>query len=168
MPPALNLIPSVTFQIMVEGQPAPLTGQELFSGRSVALFGVPGAFTPTCHHIHLPQIFSDYESFKEGGVDRVACTSVNDVFVMEAWRQALGGPREILFLADGNGDFARGLGLIFDGRPFGWGERSKRYAMWVINGSIQHLAIEPDTTVAEVSSSYMLLRVFESWYAGGA
>jgi len=165
MPPALNL-PSVTFEIMMEGQPAPLTTQEVFSGRSVALFGVPGAFMPTCHHIHLPQIFSDYESIKAGGVDLVACTSVNDVFVMEVWRQALGGPHEMLFLADGNGDFARGLGLTFDGHPLGLGERSKRYAMWVINGSIQHLAVEPDPTDAEESSAYALLRVFDSWGEG--
>ncbi len=168
MPPALNLIPSVTFVIMVEWQPAPLTSKELFSGRSVALFGVPGAFTPTCHHIHLPQIFIDYENFKASGVDLVACTSVNDVFVMEAWRRALGVPSEILFLADGNGDFARGLGLTFDGRSLGLGERSKRYAMWVINGSIQYLAVEPDPTVAEVSSAYTFLRVFESWSEGAA
>jgi glutaredoxin/glutathione-dependent peroxiredoxin len=166
MLPALDLIPSVTFQIMVEGQPAALASREIFSGRSVALFGMPGAFTPTCHRIHLPQILSDYENLKASGVDLVACTSVNDVFVMEAWRQALGAPGEILFLADGNGDFARGLGLVFDGRPLGLGERSKRYAMWVINGSIQHLAVEPEPTIAEESSAYALLRVFDSWGEG--
>ncbi|MFZ0569816.1 MAG: peroxiredoxin [Rhodomicrobium sp.] len=168
MPPALNLIPPVTFQVMKEGQPAPLRSQEVFAGRSVALFGVPGAFTPTCHHIHLPSILSDYESFKASGVDLVACTAVNDVFVMEAWRRALRAPREILFLADGNGDFARGLGLMFDGRTLGLGERSKRYAMWAINGSIQNLAVEPDPTLAEVSGAYALLRVLESWNQGAA
>jgi len=169
MSPGLNIIPAVAFQIMRNGQPASITSQEVFSGRSVALFGVPGAFTPACHHIHLPGIVSDYESFKDSRVDLVACTSVNDVYVMEAWRRALGVPDSLLFLADGNGDFARGLGLSFDARPLGLGERSKRYAMWVKNGSIQHLAVEPDLTVADIGSAYMLLlRVFESWSEGKA
>lgn len=162
MSPAVNLLPSVNFQIMKRGRPAWLPSRELFSGRSVALFGVSGAFTPTCHHLHLPGILADFENLKSGGVDVVACTSVNDVFVMDAWRRALRAPDEMLFLADGNAGFARGLGLIFDGRQFGLGERSKRYAMWVINGSIQHLAIEPDLTMTDVSSAYTLLNVFES------
>jgi len=163
MSPALSLIPAVTFRIMENGKPASLPSREVFAGRSVALFGVPGAFTPTCHHIHLPSLVAEYASLRAGGVDLVACTSVNDVFVMEAWRQALGAPSEMLFLADGNGDFARGFGLIFDGRPLGLGERSKRYTMWVLRGAIQHLAVEPDPTVADVSSAYALLRVFEDW-----
>jgi glutaredoxin/glutathione-dependent peroxiredoxin len=116
----------------------------------------------------LPSVFADFESLKSSGVDLVACTSVNDVFVMDAWRRVLGAPDEMVFLADGNADFARGLGLIFDGRPLGLGERSKRYAMWVIDGSIQHLAIEPDLTMADVGSAYTLLKVFESLAEAGA
>ncbi len=162
MAPAFNFIPPVTFQIMERGRPAPLTSQELFSGRRVALFGAAGAFLPTCHHIDLPGIVTGYEDLRADGIDLVACTSVNDVFVMHAWRRALGAPDGMLFLADGNGDFARGLGLTFDGRPFGLGERSKRYAMWVIDGAIQHLAVEPDLTVADVSTAYTLLSMFES------
>jgi peroxiredoxin len=167
MSPALNLIPAVTFQIMENGRAVPITSEEVFSNRSVALFGVPGAFTPVCHYIHLPGVVADYENFKTSDVDLVACTSVNDVYVMDAWRRALAVPDGLLFLADGNGDFARGLGLTFDGRPLGLGERSKRYAMWVKNGSIQHLAIEPDLTEADVSSAYTLLRVFDNWSSGG-
>ncbi len=166
MSPALNLIPAVTFQIMENGRPVPITSEEVFSERSVALFGVPGAFTPVCHYIHLPGVAADYDSFKSSNVDLVACTSVNDAYVMDAWRRALGVPDGLLFLADVNGDFARGLGLTFDGRPLGLGERSKRYAMWVKNGSIQHLAIEPDPTLADVSSAYMLLNVFDNWSRG--
>ncbi|MGO9484042.1 MAG: redoxin family protein [Rhodomicrobium sp.] len=168
MAPAFNLIPAVTFQIMEGGRPAALTSQALFSGRRVALFGLAGAFIPTCHHLHLPGIIDEYESIKAGGIDLVACTAVNDVFVMDAWRSALHAPPGMLFLADGNGDFVRGLGLGFDGRPFGLGERSKRYAMWVINGAIQQLAVEPDMTEADVSTAYTLLGMFESWSEGVA
>ena len=114
----------------------------------------------------MPGIVSEYETFKAGGIDLVACTAVNDVYVMEAWRAALDAPPGILFLADGNGDFARGMGLNFDGRPFGLGERSKRYAMWVIDGAIQQLAVEPDLTVADVSTAYTLLSMFDSWSSG--
>ena len=168
MAPAIDLIPPATFQIMERGRPAYLTTGELFSGRRVALFGAAGAFLPTCHHLHLPGIVTEYENLKDGGIDLVACTSMNDVYVMDAWRTALRAPPGMLFLADGNGNFARGLGLAFDGRALGLGERSKRYAMWVINGAIQHLAVEPDLTVADVSTAYTLLSMFESWSEGVA
>ncbi len=151
---------------MEEGHPASITSYELFSGKSVALFGMPGAFTPACHHTHLPSIVTEYESLKSNSVDIVACTAVNDVFVMDAWRCELDIPHGILLLADDNGDFSRGIGLSFDGRSLGLGERSKRYAMWVKNSSIQHLTVDPDPTVADVSSAYALPRVFESWSGG--
>jgi glutaredoxin/glutathione-dependent peroxiredoxin len=167
MSSARYLIPPATFQIMQEGKPVSLTSRELFSGRRVALFGVAGAFIPTCHHLHLPAIIEEYETLKAGGVDIVACTSVNDVYVMDAWRTALRAPPGMLFLADGNGEFARGLGLAFNGRPFGLGERSKRYVMWAIEGTIQHLAVEPDLTLADVSTAHTLLDMFESWSIGG-
>ncbi|MBI4724426.1 MAG: peroxiredoxin [Rhodomicrobium sp.] len=167
MSPAPSIVSSVKFQVMVKGQPASITSGEVFPAeKSVALFGLPGAFTPSCHHVHLPEIIAEYGAYKASGVDLVACTAVNDVFVLDAWVRALGVTEEILFLADGNGDFARSLGLLFDARPLGLGWRSRRYAMWVKNGSIQHLAVEPDPTLAEVSSAYSLLRVFESWSEG--
>ncbi len=163
MSPPPNLIPSATFQIMVTGKPTPIASKDIFSGKDVALFGVPGAFTPTCHHLHLPGIMADYASFRASGTDLVACTAVNDVFVLDAWARALGAPSELLFLADPNGDFARTLGLLFDGRPLGLGYRSKRYAMWVKDGLIQHLSVEPDPTLADVSSAYSLLGMFDRW-----
>jgi glutaredoxin/glutathione-dependent peroxiredoxin len=166
MAPAFNPIPPATFQIMESGKPVSLTSRELFSGSRVALFGVAGAFIPTCHHLHLPAIIEEFETLKGGGVDVVACTSVNDVYVMDAWRTALRAPPGVLFLADGNGDFARGLGLAFNGRPFGLGERSKRYVMWAIDGAIQQMAVEPDLTLADVSTAHALLGMFESWSAG--
>jgi glutaredoxin/glutathione-dependent peroxiredoxin len=168
MSPGLNVIPSVDFQIMERGKSVSLASRIVFAGKSVALFGLPGAFTPACHHIHLPGIMAEYERYKASGIDLVACTAVNDIYVLEAWRQALGIPQEILLLADGNGNFARGLGLTFDGRSLGLGERSKRYAMWVKDGVIQHLSVEADPTLADVSSAYSILQAFESWSRGGA
>jgi peroxiredoxin len=153
---------------MANGKPMNVTAKELFSGKSVALFGVPGAFTPSCHHVHLPEVLQDFDSFRENGIDLVACTAVNDVYVLDAWSKALGASGKILFLADGNGEFARSLGLVFDGRALGLGFRSKRYSMWVTNGAIQHLAIERDPTHAEISSAHSMLSMFERWDAGSA
>src|SRR5215469_3147769 len=166
MSPGLNVIPSADFRIMERGKPISLPSRSVFAGKSVALFGLPGAFTPACHHIHLPVIMAEYEAYKANGIDLVACTAVNDVFVLDAWRQELGISDEILILADGNGDFARGLGLLFDGRSLGLGERSKRYAMWINDGVIQHLSVEADPTLADVSSAYSLLQAFENWNRG--
>jgi peroxiredoxin len=166
MSPGLGVIPSADFQIMKRGKPISLSSWSVFAGKSVALFGLPGAFTPVCHHILLPSIEAEYERYHESGIDLVACTAVNDVFVLDAWRQALGISDKILILADGNGDFARGLGLAFDGRSLGLGERSKRYAMWVNDGIIQHLTVEEDPTLADVSTAYTLFQAFESWSRG--
>jgi glutaredoxin/glutathione-dependent peroxiredoxin len=163
MSPAPRLIPSVTFQVMVKGKPATIASKEVFSGKSVALFGLPGAFTPACHYLHLPGIIADTNSFRASGTDLVVATAVNDVFVMDAWARALRASEEILFLADGNGDFARALGLLFDGRSLGLGYRSKRYAMWVNDGFIQHVTVEPDPTLADVSSAHALLTMFDQW-----
>ncbi len=164
MYPALpSLIPAVTFQVMTKRGPAEIESTDLFLGRNVVLFGMPGAFTPSCHYLHLPGIITEYESFKAGGADIVACTAVNDVFVLDAWARETGASNKILFLADGNGAFAEALGLLFDGRSLGLGYRSKRYAMWVENGVIQHLSIEPDPTQADVSSAHFLLRMFDIW-----
>jgi peroxiredoxin len=168
MSPGLNVIPSADFQIMERGRPASLSSRAIFAGKSVALFGLPGAFTPACHHIHVPSIIGEYERYQASGIDLVACTAVNDVYVLHAWRQALGVPDDILLLADGNGDFARGLGLIFDGHSLGLGERSKRYAIWAVDGFIQHLTVEADPTLADVSTAYSLLQAFESWSRGEA
>jgi peroxiredoxin len=168
MSPGLNVIPSVDFQTMERGKSVSLLSRIVFAGKSVALFGLPGAFIPACHHIHLPGIVAEYERYKASGIDLVACTAVNDIYVLDAWRQALGIPQEILLLADGSGNFARGLGLAFDGRALGLGERSKRYAMWVKDGVIQHLTVEADPTLADVSTAYSLLQAFESWSRGEA
>ncbi len=163
MSPAPRLIPPVTFHVMAKGKPASIASKDVFSGGNVALFGLTGAFTPSCHYNHLPGIITDFPRFRESGTDLVAITTVNDVFVLDAWARAVGAPEEILFLADGNGDFAKALGLLFDGHQLGLGYRSKRYAMWVNDGSIQHLSVEADPTLADVSSAYSLLKMFDHW-----
>ncbi len=163
MSPPLSFIPEVIFQTMKKGRPSAIGSHEVFSGRSVALFGLLGAFTPSCHHVYLPEIIAECARYRANGIDLVACTAVNDIHILDAWANALDISDEILFLADGNGDFARALGLIFDGRALGLGFRSRRYAMWLNNGVIQHLAVEPDPTEAEISGAYVLLRVFETW-----
>jgi glutaredoxin/glutathione-dependent peroxiredoxin len=166
MSPAPGLIPSVTLQIMRGGKPTSIASDDVFSGKNVALFGMPGAFTPACHYLHLPGILADADSFRTSGTDLVVCTAVNDVFVMDAWARSLGASDDVLFLADGNGDFARALGLLFDGRSLALGYRSKRYAMWVKNGFIQYLSVEPEPTMADVSSAYSLLKAFDGWVSG--
>ncbi len=163
MSPGPTLIPHARLQVMVGSVPKTVTAAEAFAGRSVALFGVLGAFTPSCHHVHLPEILQDFDAFAANGIDLVACTAVNDVYVLDAWAKSLGAADRILFLADGNGEFAGELGLLFDARSLGLGYRSKHYLMWVKDGAIQHLSIDPDPTASEISTAYAMLTLFERW-----
>ena len=114
----------------------------VFAGRKVVLFAVPGAFTPTCSMNHLPGFIQNVDAIKAKGVDTVACTAVNDVHVMNAWSRSAGADGKVLMLADGNGDFARAIGLEFDLTPNGMGKRSKRYSMIVEDGVVKALNIE--------------------------
>ncbi|MGE3830399.1 MAG: peroxiredoxin [Parvibaculaceae bacterium] len=114
----------------------------VFAGRKVVLFAVPGAFTPTCSMNHLPGFIQNVDAIKAKGVDTVACTSVNDVHVMNAWSRSAGADGKVLMLADGNGDFARAVGLEFDLTPNGMGKRSKRYSMIVEDGVVKALNVE--------------------------
>ncbi|WP_439542186.1 peroxiredoxin [Hyphomicrobium sp.] len=134
-------LPEAKFTIMGEGGPKPVTSGELLKGKKVVLFAVPGAFTPTCSEQHLPGFVGLADDFKTKGADMVACTAVNDVFVLNAWSKARGAG-DITMLADGNADFARALGLDIDLGAFGLGTRSKRYAMIVNDGVVEYLAIE--------------------------
>jgi peroxiredoxin len=149
-------LPQATFRMMTSAGPAAKTTDDIFSGRKVVLVGVPGAFTPTCHRNHLPGYVAKAEDFKTGGVDAIAVTSVNDVFVMDAWAKA-SGAEGIEFLADGNGDFARAIGLAMDGTGFGLGLRSQRYAMIVDDGVVQVLKVEEAPSKAEDSGAESLL-----------
>jgi len=134
-------LPDVSFTTMTEHGPEPV-GRDWFSGKTVALFAVPGAFTPTCSAKHLPGFLAKADELKAKGVDAIACTAVNDVFVMSAWSKAAGADGVVTMLADGNGDFARAVGLTMDGSKFGMGERSQRYSMLVEDGVVKQLNVE--------------------------
>ncbi len=135
-------LPEATFTTPTEDGPKPVTTAEVFGGKTVALFAVPGAFTPTCDARHLPGFIDNAAAFKAKGVDTIACVSVNDVFVMKAWAKASEGSEAILFLADGNADFAGKLGLELDASKFGMGKRSQRYSMLVVDGVVKQLNVE--------------------------
>jgi glutaredoxin/glutathione-dependent peroxiredoxin len=150
-------LPNAKFKTMTESGPADLAAEDLFKGKKVALFAVPGAFTPTCHARHLPGFLHNLEAFKSKGVDVIACTAVNDIFVLDAWGRASAAEGKITFLADGNGDFAKAIGLDMDGTPIGFGIRSKRYAMLIDDGVVKALHVEPQAGVLEVSSAERLL-----------
>ena len=135
-------LPEATFKTMTAEGPKEVGTDALFAGKTVVLFAVPGAFTPTCHRNHLPGFLENADAIKAKGVDEIAVVSVNDVFVMDAWAKATGGDGKIVFLADGSGDFARKVDLVMDASGFGMGLRSKRYAMVVKDGVVSVLNIE--------------------------
>lgn len=137
-------LPEAKFTVMGDGGPKPVSSSELFNGKTVVLFAVPGAFTPTCSEKHLPGFIGAVDALKAKGVATIACTSVNDVFVLNAWSKAHGAS-DITMLADGNADFAKALGLNVDLSPFGLGTRSQRYAMIVEDGVVNYLAVENST-----------------------
>jgi peroxiredoxin len=150
-------LPDATFRVLGPEGPKPVATSEVFAGKKVVLFAVPGAFTPTCHLKHLPGFIKNIEAFKAKGVDTVACVAVNDPFVLGAWEEASGGKGKVLFLSDGNAEFTKKLGLEFDGSGLGLGTRSKRYAMLVQDGVVKALNIEGSPGVAEESTAEKLL-----------
>ena len=150
-------LPQATFRIMTADGPATRTTDEVFKGRKVVLFAVPGAFTPTCHRNPLPGYLQHFDAFKAKGIDAIAVTGVNDVFVMDAWAKATGGVGQIEYLADGNGDFAKALGLALDGTGFGLGTRSQRYSMLVDDGVVRVLNVEDTPSRADASGAEALL-----------
>jgi glutaredoxin/glutathione-dependent peroxiredoxin len=134
-------IPSATLYVMKGGRPTPVTTDELFSGRKVVVFAVPGAFTPTCSEAHLPGFVTSADKIKAKGVDEIICISVNDAFVMDAWSKDRNAS-ELVMAGDGNAEFTRSLGLEMDGSRFGLGVRSQRYAMLVEDGVVKKLNVE--------------------------
>jgi glutaredoxin/glutathione-dependent peroxiredoxin len=151
-------IPEAKFRVMTADGPGWKTTGEVFKGKKVVLFAVPGAFTPTCHKNHLPGFLQNSDAIKAKGVETIAVTAVNDVFVMTEWKKATGAEGKIEFLADGNGDFAKALDLTMDGSAGGLGIRSKRYAMLVEDGVVKKLNIEEAPGKAETSSAEALLK----------
>jgi len=148
-------IPSSTLKTMGDKGPADITTDEIFAGKKVLLFAVPGAFTPGCSITHLPGYVVNADKIKAKGVDTIACMAVNDAFVMDAWGKSQNA-EELLMLGDGNGDFTAALGLELDGRGFGLGTRSQRFAMIVEDGTVTHLQVEAGPGV-DVSSAETMM-----------
>ncbi len=134
-------IPEATLSIMTKDGPAPLTTEEIFDGKKVVLFSVPGAFTPTCSARHLPGFVDHADDLLAKGVDAIACMAVNDVFVMNAWGKSAGADK-LMMLADGNADFSKALGLELDASSFGMGLRSQRFALVAESGIVTQLFVE--------------------------
>lgn len=151
-------LPQVTFRVSGPDGPQAKTTDDVFKGRRVVLVGVPGAFTPACHRNHLPGFVAKREEILARGIDAIAVTSVNDIFVLNAWQQQ-SGAEGIEFLADGNAEFAKAIGLEMDGSGFGLGPRSQRYAMVVEDGVVRLLNVEDTPSKAEVSGAEALLKV---------
>jgi peroxiredoxin len=151
-------LPQTTFRVMTPDGPKPKTTDDVFKGRKVVLVAVPGAFTPTCHRNHLPGYVAQADTIRAKGVDAIVVTAVNDVFVMDAWGKASGCDDKIELISDGNGDFAKALGLTMDGSGFGLGTRSQRYSMVVEDGVVRSINIEDTPGKADVSGADNLLK----------
>jgi len=154
-----DAIPAATLSTPTADGPKPITTDEIFKGKTVALFAVPGAFTPTCSARHLPGYIDNGADLKAKGVDTIACISVNDPFVMGAWAKSTDGAEDILMLADGSGDLTRELGLVLDARGFGMGERSQRYSMLVKDGVVTELNIEAGGEFKVSSAEHLLAQL---------
>ncbi|HEY9233886.1 MAG TPA: peroxiredoxin [Phenylobacterium sp.] len=152
-------LPAATFSAGTPDGPKPMGVDEIFAGKKVALFAVPGAFTPTCSARHLPGFKERVADFKAKGVDTVACLSVNDAFVMKAWGESQGVGEDILMLGDGNGDFTKAVGLEMDGSKFGMGTRSQRYSMIVEDGVVKELNVEAPGEFKVSAADYMLAQL---------
>jgi peroxiredoxin len=151
-------IPAVNVAVMRKQGPETITTEDIFSGKKVVLFALPGAFTPTCSAAHLPGYLASHDAIKAKGVDTIACLATNDAYVMGAWGQAQNVGDKILMLADGNGDFTRAIGLEIDRSASNMGMRSKRYAMVVEDGIVTHLNVEVAPRF-EVSDAETMLRL---------
>jgi len=150
-------MPEVKFKTITAEGPAEVSTDQLFAGKKVVLFGLPGAFTPTCHANHLPGYLENLDAIKAKGVDTIAVVSVNDMFVMDAWARDTGGKGKIEFLADGSADFNKAVGLDVDLTGFGMGLRSARYSMIVDNSVLQTLNIEEAPGQAVASGAAQIL-----------
>ena len=154
-------LPDATFMTMGADGPKPMTTAEVFGGKKVALFAVPGAFTPTCHKTHMPGFVNNMDQLKKKGFDTVACTSVNDVFVMTEWAKATNATGKVTMLADGAADFAKKIGMEMDLSARGLGVRSKRYAMAIENGVVKVLNIEDQPGQVSASSAETLCSMID-------
>ena len=150
-------VPAGSFGVMKSGAPGSVSTDDLFKGKTVVLFSVPGAFTPTCSKTHLPSFVQNAAALKAKGIDTIACMAVNDVFVMDAWSKAQGAEGKVTMLADGNATYAKALGLDLDASGFGMGTRGQRFAMVVKDGVVQKLNVEPSAGQCTVSGGESIL-----------
>jgi peroxiredoxin len=152
-------VPAAKLKSRSHGETKDLSTDDIFAGKTVALFSVPGAFTPTCSAKHLPGFKQHALDFKAKGVDAIACLSVNDAFVMRAWGEDQAVGDDIVMLADGNGAFTDAVGLVMDGSRFGMGKRSQRYSMVVKDGVVAELNVEEGGEFRVSSADYMLAQL---------
>jgi peroxiredoxin len=152
-------LPKASFVKATPDGPQPVDGEDYFRGRRVAIFSVPGAFTPTCSARHLPGFVERVDELKAKGVDEVACTAVNDAFVLQAWAESAGAGDKVTMLADGNGDFAEAIGLTMDGSKFGMGKRGQRWSAIVNDGVVEDLNVEEPGAFNVSSADYMISRL---------
>ncbi|MEM7053317.1 MAG: peroxiredoxin [Pseudomonadota bacterium] len=152
-------LPQAQLTLMTENGPSPVDAAELMQVGTTVLFAVPGAFTPTCSAKHLPGFIEQADEILAAGVDRIVCMAVNDIFVMDAWGKSAGVSDNIIMVADGNGDFTQALGLEMDGRGFGMGLRSQRFAMIVRDGRVDELMVESGGEFRVSSADYVLSKL---------
>jgi peroxiredoxin len=152
-------LPSAQLTEATPEGPKPVKTDDLFKGKRIALFAVPGAFTPTCSAKHLPGFKQKAQEIRAKGVDAIACLSVNDAFVMRAWAEDQAVGDDIVMLADGSGDFTRAIGLTMDARGFGMGERSQRYSMIVEDGVVKELNVEAPGEFKVSAADYLLTQL---------
>lgn len=150
-------LPDTKFRVMTAEGPAAKDTSEIFKGKKVALFAVPGAFTGTCHKMHMPSITLNANAMKAKGVDTIAVTAVNDIFVLDAWKKMTDTKDQVVFLADGSADFAKAIGLEFDLSGNGMGLRSKRYSMLIEDGVVKQINLETKPGTVEESGGEKLL-----------
>lgn len=153
-------LPSATFRVATADGPVPKSSEEIFKNKKVVLFAVPGAFTPTCHKNHLPSFIARADELFAKGVSVIAVTAVNDPFVLAAWEKASNAEGKIVFLSDGNADFAKAIGMDFDASAAGLGIRSKRYSMLVDDGEVLILNVEDVPSKADKTNADVLLTQF--------
>ena len=151
-------LPQATFRVMTPDGPAAKTTDDVFKGRKIVLVAVPGAFTPTCSEKHLPGFVEKFDEFRAKGID-VACMSVNDPFVMQAWGQTQNVPDGLMMLADGNGEFVRALGLEMDASAYGMGTRAKRFALYADDGVVRQVHVEAPGEYRVSSAEHMLAQL---------
>ena len=152
-------IPDATLMMMGDAGPTPIASQDLLGGKTVVLFAVPGAFTPSCSNQHLPGFVAQAEALRAKGVDSVVCLAVNDVFVLDAWSKQQGAGGKVMMVSDGNGELTKKMGLELDASGLGLGMRTQRYAMLVKDGGVQKLNVEDNPAKAEQSGADAMLKL---------